>query len=91
MSSYSRFLDLPLINGEIELDLSWPKEFIIPGTYKTHEDPTDPNATPPYPLLQPTSTFNVTFQINSAKVHSSISDNIKFLKKIKQGFEKTIS
>ena len=28
-SSFCRSLDLPLINSEVELDFSWPKEFII--------------------------------------------------------------
>ena len=28
-SSFWRSLDLPLINSEVELDFSWPKEFII--------------------------------------------------------------
>ena len=80
---FGLFLDLPLINCEIKLDLSWSKKCIIYEIYKTSEVPANPNANPPNPLIQTTSTFDVSFQINDAKLHVpvvtlSVNDNIKF-------------
>ena len=74
---------MPLINCEIEPDFSWPKECII-------------SANPLNPLIQATSTSDVTFQINNVKLYVpvvtlSISDNIKFLENIKQGIKKITS
>ena len=59
MSNLWKFLDLPLINCEIELDLSWSKECTISEIYKNPEVPANPNAN----LIQGTSTPDVKFQI----------------------------
>ena len=96
LRNFWRFLDLPLFNCEIELDLSWSKECIISETYKTPKVPANPMANPPNPLIQATATTGATFQINNAKfyfpvVTLSINDNVKFLENIKQGFKRTIS
>ena len=97
MSNFWRFLDLSLINCEIELDLSWSKECIISEIYKTPEVPANANANPPNPLIQATAaTTSATFQINNAKLYVSlatfsINDNIIFLENIKQGFNRTSS
>ena len=86
-----------LINSEIEIDLKWTKNCVISQIYKTPEDPANPIANPPNPLIQATQTTEATFQINTAKryvpvVTLSINDDIKFLENIEQGFKnRTIS
>ena len=95
LSNFWRSLDLPLINCEIKLDLSWSKECIseisiiprIPGNL---------DANPPVQKVPAIQTTAATFQINNAKFHVpvvtlSINDNIKSLENIKQGFKRTIS
>ena len=85
-----------MINYEIELDLSLSKKCIISQIYKTLEVPVNPNANPPYPLVEATAIPVATFQINNAKLYFLvvtllINDNTKFLENIKQGFKRTIS
>ena len=85
-----------LINGEIELDLSWSKECImseISVTPRIHANP-DPN--PPVQEVAEIEATGATFQTNKAKLYVpvvtlSINDNSKFLENIKQRFERTIS
>ena len=84
---------MPLINGEIELYLSWSRYCVIFEISRTFR--AVPNADPvEYEVV--TQTTKVTFQINNAKfyvpvVTFSINDNIKVLENIKQGFKRTIS
>ena len=85
-----------LINCEIGLDLKWTKNCVISEICKTSEVSANPNANPPYPLIQATATTAATFQVDNAKLYVpvvafSISDNIKFLENIKQGFKRKIS
>ena len=70
---------LLLINFEIALDLSWPKDCIISEISR---------ATGPA-----TSTITVTFlyKLYFPVVTLSISCNIKFLENMKQGFKRTVS
>ena len=87
---------MPTINCEIRLDLSWPKECTISQIYKAPEVPPNPNANPHYSTIQGTAITGATFQVNSAKLYSSvialsINDNIKLLENIKQEFKRTIS
>ena len=76
LSKFRRFLDLPLINSEIELDLSWTNDCV----FSQHDSNIAGakfqinNAK----LYVPVGTL-------------SINDNIKFLENIKQGFKRTIS
>ena len=83
MSNFWRFLDLPLINCEIELDLSWSKECVISKISITPAVPGNPNADPPILDVAPIQTTGATFQINKDKLYVpvvtlSINDNIKF-------------
>ena len=80
---------MPLIDCEIELDLSWSKNCKISEISRTSEvsgaNPADE-----------TLTTGETFQVNNAKLYVpvvpwSINDNIKLLKNIKQEFKGTIS
>ena len=61
LSNFWRFLDLPSINCEIELDLSWSKECILSEISITPEVRRDN----PVAAIQ---TTEATFQINNAKL-----------------------
>ena len=76
-----------LINCKIELDLSWLKDCIVSKILRAPAITSNPAANPPTPAKPATSTTGPTFQINSTKfyvpgVTLSMSDNIKFLKKL---------
>ena len=91
LSNLWKFLDLPMVNCEIELDLSWSKECIISEISITPRIPVNPNEE--VVLIQITGAI---FQINFAKLYVlvvilSINDDIKFLENVKQGFIRTIS
>ena len=77
MSNFWRSLDLPLINCEIELNLSWSKESIISEISITPAVPGDPDANPPVPDMTAIQKTSTKFQIINAK----------FLKYIKQGYK----
>ena len=87
MSNFWKFLDLLLINCEIELDFSLSKECIISEISVTSELRGDN----PVDAIQTTGAI---FQINNAKFHVpvltlTVNVNIKFLENIKQGFRRT--
>ena len=76
LSNFWKSLDLPLINCETELHLTWTKDCIL--------------------IEQHNNITGVNFVITSIKLYVpvvtlSVSDNIKFLENIKQGFKRTIS
>ena len=87
---------MPLINYEIEIDLSWSKECIIPEISITPAIAGNPRARPPAQAREARQTTGATLQIDNDKLYVpvvtlSINDNIKFLENIKQGFKRTIS
>ena len=78
-----------LINCEIELDLTWSKNYIISEISRPPEVGGDNP-------VEATSTAGATFQIKNAKfylpvVFWSLNGNIKFLENLKQGYKRTIS
>ena len=84
---------MPLINCEIELDLTWSKYCVISKVPRTFRE-VDPNADLVVYKVA-TATTGATFQINNAKLYVpvftlSINYNMKFLESIKQGFKTTI-
>ena len=96
LGNFWRFLDLPLINSELELDLSWSREYIISEISITPRVADNPNANPPIPDVVAKQTTGTTFQIINPKLYLpvvtlSINDKIKVLENIKQGFKRTIS
>ena len=96
LSNFWRSLDLPLINCQTELDLSWSRYCVISEISRIPAVPANPSANPPVPAGAETQAISATFQINNAKfyipvVTLSVIDNIKFLENTKQGFEITIS
>ena len=83
---------MPLINCEIELDLSRSRNYIISKISRT----VAVAANLPNPAREETKTNSATFFVCSAKLYApvvilSINDNIKFLENIKQGFKTIIS
>ena len=75
---------MPLINHEIELDLSWSKECAISEIPLILRVVGNPNVHPIVPSVAAIQTTRATFQINNAKLYFlvvtlSINDNIKFL------------
>ena len=88
LSNFCRSLDLPLINCEIELDLTWSKYCAISEISKTPEVGAASQG-------GATLTTGGTFQINNAKLYIPVvtvsdNDNIKFIENIKQGFKRAI-
>ena len=76
LRNFRRSLDLPLINSEVERDLLWAKDFVL--------------------IEHLNNITCVDFKITSTKLYVpvitlSVYDNIKYLEKIKQRFERTIS
>ena len=67
LSNVWRSLDLPLINFETELDLSWSKECMISEISKIPAVPGNPDANPLVPDVTATQTVIETFQISKAK------------------------
>ena len=74
---------MPLINCEIEIDLSWSKEFVISKISVKSRVVGDPDANPPVPVVAAIQTTGAMFQVNNVKLYVpvvtlSINDNIKF-------------
>ena len=83
---------MPLINCEIDHDLSWSKYCVIFEILRA--DAVAANR--PNPAREVIETSGATFQINSDKLYIPaatlcINDNIKFLQNTKQGFRRTAS
>ena len=81
---------------EIEIGLSWSKEYIISEITIIRRIPGNPDANLPVPVVAAIQTTGATFQINNVKLYVpvatlSINHNIHFLENIKQGFKRTIS
>ena len=95
MSIFWRSLELPLINCEIELDLSWSRNCIISEISRTAAVGGNADANPPVPAGEATLITGTTFQINNTKLYVPvvtlfIKNNIKFLEYVKQRFRATV-
>ena len=62
LSNFWRFFNLPLINCDIELDLSLSKECITSEIYKTPEVPAKTNPNPANPLILATQQLEQYFK-----------------------------
>ena len=96
LNNFWRFLGLPLVNCEIELDLPWSKKCLISEISIKPIIAGKPRANIPILAVAARQTTGATFQINNNKIYIpvvtfSINDNIKLLENIKQGFKRTIS
>ena len=76
LSNFWRFLDLPLINCEIELDLSGKKDCIL--TEQNND-------------IKGVNFVIISSKLYVPVLTLSIIDKIKFLENIKQGFKRTTS
>ena len=95
LSNFWRSLDSLLINCEIELDMSWSKEWIISEISIKPAKAGNQRANPPVLAVAARQKTGTTFQISNAKLYVpvvtfSLNDNIKFLENIKQGFKRMI-
>ena len=73
LSNFWRFLDLPLINREIELDLPRSKECTISEISIIPAIVGDPDANPPVQPREVIQTTGPLFQINNAKLIFQLS------------------
>ena len=84
-----RSLNSPLINCEIEIDLSWLKDCILLSEiFSTPEIDANPASKSPSAHATETQTTSPLFQISSTKLYVpvvtlTINDNIKFLENLK--------
>ena len=73
LCNFWRFLNLPLINCEIELDFSWSKECINSEISIICRIPANPNANPPVQEVAAIQTTGATFQTNNAELYVQLS------------------
>ena len=84
LSNFWRSLDIPLINGEVELIFTWTKNCVLADmTVDADADPA---------IVAPSG---ATFKITDTKLYIPVitlskENNIKLLEKLKSGFKKTI-
>ena len=90
LSNFWRTLDIPLINSEINLILTWTENCVL--TSKATRD-ANPDVNPAIAAVN--NLTNVTFKITVTKLYmpvvtlSTIDDN-NFLEQLKSGFKRTI-
>ena len=88
LSNFWKNLNIPLINSEIELILTWTKNCVLANmTVKAAGNNNDPSA-----IVAPTE---LEFQIKDTKLYVPVvtlskENDIKLLEKLKSGFKKTI-
>ena len=90
LSSFCRTLDMPLINCEINLILTWSENCLL--TSKATGD-ADPDADPAVPAID--NPINATFQIRDTKLYAPVAtlstkNDKTFLEQLKTGFKGTI-
>ena len=90
LSNFWRNLDIPLIDCEVELILTWFKNCVLidKSTREANYD-ADPNV---YEINNPE---NATFKITAIKLYAPVvtlskEDDIKLLEQLKTGFKRTI-
>ena len=86
LSNFWRVLNVPLINCEVELILTWSKNFVLPDmTVRVAQDRNPAIVAP----------SGATFKITDTKLHVLVvtlskENNIKHLEQLKSGFKRTI-
>ena len=90
LSNFWRTLEIPLINCEISLTLTWSKNCVI--TSKATKD-ADPDADPAVTGIS--NLTNAVFKITDCKFYVPVvtlpaEDDNKFLEQLKTGFKRTI-
>ena len=90
LSSFWKTLDIPLINCEINLILTWSENCVI--TSKATRD-ADPGADPAVTAVN--NSTNATFKLKDTKLYAPVvtlltEDDNKLLEKLKTGFKRTI-
>ena len=91
LGNFWRNLNMPLINCETSLTLSWYKKCVL----TSHATRNEPNAQPNPPILAINNPINAVFKITDCKLYvpvvtlSAEEDN-KLLHQLKSGFKRTI-
>ena len=70
MSNFWRYLDLPLINSKVELDLSWSGNCLISDISRIAIAAANPAAVPPAVAMPATLILGAVFQTNSTKLYA---------------------
>ena len=91
LGNFWRSLDIPLINCEITLILSWYKECVLVG--RALRNSPDPQPNPPIAAIK--SPTSVKFEITDCKLYVpvvtlSAENENKLLEQLKSGFRRTI-
>ena len=92
LSNFWRTLDIPLINCEINLILTWSKNCVLTSKATRHTVPAQGGNPTVTRVINPA---NVTFEITDAKLYVpvvtlSTKDDNNFLEQLKSGFKRTI-
>ena len=91
LGNFWRSLDIPLINCQIALNLSWYKECVLVG--RALRNAPDPQPNPPIAATE--SPTSAKFEITDCKLYVplvtlSAENNSKLLEKLKSGFRRSI-
>ena len=91
LSTFWRTLDIPLINCEVSLALTWSENYVL--TIKATRE-ADPDADPAVAGIN--NQTNAVFQLTNCKLYVlvltfSAEDDNKLLEQLKTGFKRTIT
>ena len=70
---YWRFLDLPLTQCEIELNLSWSKNSTISRTLRTAAEASNTNVNPPVHAREATQTRGAILHMTSSQLYVPVA------------------
>ena len=95
LSSFWRSLDIPLINWEISLTLTWSENWVLTDITTQAARNNNPNADPSVEAREGIDALtNATFKITDTKLYVPVvtlsTENDNFLEQLKSGFKRTI-
>ena len=96
LSDFWRSLDMPFINCEISLTLTWSTSYVLTDIKTQTARNADPNVDPPIEARERTDApTNAIFKITDTKLYVpvvtlSTKDDNNFLEQLKSGFKRTI-
>ena len=95
LSSFWRSLDIPLINCEVSLTLTWSENWVLTDITTQAARNNNPNADPSVEAREGIDAqTNTTFKITDTKLYVPVvtlsTENDNFLEQLKSGFKRTI-
>ena len=95
LSSFWRSLDIPLINWEISLTLTWSENWVLTDITTQAARNNNPNADPSVEAREGIDALtNATFKITDTKLYVPVvtlsTEDDNFLEQLKSGFKRTI-